>query len=49
MIDQLHPVTQDKQMVECPDCRGNGFIESRVPFEEAMKELKYRLRTIGII
>jgi hypothetical protein len=25
--------------VECPDCRGNGFIESRVPLEEAIKEL----------
>ena len=39
MIDELHPVTQDKQMVECPDCRGNGFIESRVPLEEAIIDL----------
>jgi hypothetical protein len=25
--------------IECHQCRGNGFIESRVPLEEAIKEL----------
>ena len=40
MIDQRHPATADWQtQVECPDCRGNGYIESRVPLTEALIEL----------
>ena len=39
MIDELHPLTQDPHKVECPDCRGNGFIESRVELADAIMHL----------
>ena len=33
------PACMPLEEVECPDCRGDGYIESRVPLTEALIEL----------
>jgi len=35
--------------VECEICHGSGEIKVEVDLEEALKELKYRLRAIGVM